>query len=163
MDDFCLLKIRRTTSGYVVHLEGRGTMRESPTLRDFASGALEDGADIWVDLSACEYLDSTFLGCLAVLQRCAKMGRGSFAVVADASTSKRLLAGVHLDRILDIQEDGPPVFGDAVALPTAAIERREFARHLIESHDRLAELGGPAAESFRRIAAQLQEEIDRSD
>ena len=69
MSDPCTLTIHRTKFGYLLRLVGRGTMRESPTVRDFACGAIEDGAEFVVDLSACEYLDSTFLGCLVLLHK----------------------------------------------------------------------------------------------
>src|SRR5689334_5995318 len=59
-----VVKVGRTTSGYRLRVEGTGTMRESPAVGEFAERSLRDGTStLVVDLSACDYLDSTFLGC----------------------------------------------------------------------------------------------------
>ena len=66
-----LLKVARTSTGYCVRIEGRGTMRESPAAAEFVLRSLEKAPapGITVDLSGCDYLDSTFLGCLVEMQR----------------------------------------------------------------------------------------------
>ena len=56
----CTLAIHRTETGYLFRVIGRGTMRQSPAVRDFVSGAMEDGVEVVLDLCECEYLDSTF-------------------------------------------------------------------------------------------------------
>ena len=65
-----VLKVARTPGGYCLRVEGRGTMRESQSAAQFVAGPLErEGATVVVDLSACDHLDSTFLGCLVEMQR----------------------------------------------------------------------------------------------
>jgi anti-anti-sigma regulatory factor len=159
MSQPCTLTIHRTSSGYVFRIAGRGTMRESPAVRDFICGAIEDGADVVADLSACEYLDSTFLGCLVLLHKRGQTSRGSFAVHADEIARARLLGSVGLERVLNFVDACPDCIGDGVNLPQADLERTEFWRHLLETHRRLAELGGPAAETFQRIADQMAREL----
>jgi anti-anti-sigma factor len=156
----CTVNVSRSDSGYLVTLVGRGTMRESPAVRDFASGVMEDGSRIVLDLSNCEYLDSTFLGCLVLLH---KRGAGNvrrFSVFAPEETRQRLLASVRLHQILEFVKDRPACLGDPVELPVAELERIEFCQHLMETHRKLAELGGPAADAFRRIADQLAREFE---
>lgn len=159
MSDPCTLTIRRTASGYVFRVAGRGTMRESPTLRDFVCGAMEDGADVVVDLAGCEYLDSTFLGCLVLLHKRGQTCDGSFAVLAEDCVRKKLLATVGLDHVLEFAEQSPQCMGTPVTLPLTDLERREFHAHLLETHRKLAELGGPTAGTFRRIADQMAKEV----
>src|SRR3954447_6125319 len=64
-----VLKVAPTEKGCVIHLEGRGTMKESPAAGALANQTLagDPGAIVVMDLSACTYLDSTFLGCIAAL------------------------------------------------------------------------------------------------
>lgn len=159
MNETCTLTIRRTETGYVFRIAGRGTMRESPAVRDFICGAIEDGADVVADLSACEYLDSTFLGCLVLLHKRGQSDRGSFAVHADETTRNTLLSTVGLHRVLDFVDKCPECTGPPVTLALADLERREFWQHLLETHRKLAELGGPSAETFRRIADQMAKEL----
>ena len=162
MSGACELSIRRTASGYVVRIAGRGTMRESPAVRDFVSGAIEDGADIWLDLAACDYLDSTFLGCLVLLQQRGRRGRGSFTVLADETVRRRLMSSVQLGPLLQFAASCPPCSGAAVTLPVVNLPRTEFGQHLLETHRNLAELGGPSAESFRSVAEQIEKELGSS-
>ena len=63
------VKVGRTEAGYCVRIEGRGTMNQSPIVLEFVGRTLRDGAasgapGVVMDPSACEYVDSTFLGCL---------------------------------------------------------------------------------------------------
>ena len=64
------LRIGRTNSGCVVRVEGRGTLRESPAIQEFALHFLEQEQErgvFVIDLAGCDYLDSTFLGFLVLL------------------------------------------------------------------------------------------------
>jgi len=159
MSDPCQLAVFRTGAGYLVRIEGRCTMRESPTVRDFVCGALEDGADVAIDLSRCEYLDSTFLGCLAMLHQRGETNPGSFTVVADEATRRRLLHAVRLDQLLTTVDQPPTVADEAAPLTVAVPDREEFGRHMRDTHRHLADLGGPAAQTFRKIAERLDEEL----
>ena len=159
MGEPCTVTIHPTKTGYVIRLVGRGTMRESPTVRDFVCGAIEDGAEIVFDLSACEYLDSTFLGCLVLLHKRGMSRDGSFSVHADESVRQRLLGNVRLLDVLVFTDALPEWFGAPVSLQVTKLDRTEFCRHLLETHRKLAELGGPAADTFRRIADQLADEF----
>jgi anti-anti-sigma factor len=155
----CTITIHRTAGGYLFRVAGRGTMRESPAVRDFVCGAIEDGADTVLDLSECEYLDSTFLGCLVMLHERGKSHKGSFGVVADDSTRKRLLHTIGLDRLLTFADGCPQTTGDCVELKITELERLEFGEHLLETHRKLAELGGPAAAAFHKVADELAQDI----
>ncbi len=159
MGEPCTVTIYRTETGCVVRLVGRGTMRESPAVRDFVCGAIEDGADIVLDLSACEFLDSTFLGCLVLLDKRGKDRGGSFSVHAGESARKNLLATVGLQHVLSFVDECPACIGVPVTLPVTNLQRTEFCQHLLETHRKLAELGGPSADTFRRIADQLVDEL----
>ena len=66
MENSCSIQIYGVETAYLFRIVGRGTRRESPAVRDFVRGALEDGANVVIDLSPCEHLDSTFLGCLVI-------------------------------------------------------------------------------------------------
>src|SRR5690349_3855422 len=61
------LRVAPTENGCVIRIEGRGTMKQSPAPRAVALETLhgDDHAVVVIDLSACEFLDSTFLGFFA--------------------------------------------------------------------------------------------------
>src|SRR5688500_13216265 len=107
------VRVGRTQGGYSVRVEGRGTMRESPAVYAFLSESLErEPVTVAVDLTACDYLDSTFLGCLLGLHK--RFGRSAgprFVIAADAEHRKKLLGPTRLDVLLKPAEAAPPTIG----------------------------------------------------
>src|SRR5262245_58198315 len=104
------LRVGQTDDGYIVRVEGRGTMRESPAAEVFARQALreEPARTVIFDLQACSYLDSTFLGCLITLHKEFKgLHPPRFFVAAPAECRTRLLAPTFLDRYLNLLESPP--------------------------------------------------------
>lgn len=156
-----VVSVGQTPSGSAIRIEGRGTMRESPAVREFAVRALDQGTErLMIDLEGCDYLDSTFLGCLVDLHRRYGVTEPPrFVVSAPAATVQRLLAASRLDRFLRPTEERPEILGEAVVLPSQALETTELGRHVMECHRRLAEIGGPNQAIFERIADQLAEEL----
>ena len=155
----CTLTIRRTESGYVFVVSGRGTLRSSPTVQKFIREAIDNGSDVVLDLSDCEYLDSTFLGCLLILHQHGTRSAGSFAVHAGEAAQQKLLSGARLHKVLSLADQCPECIGDAVTLDISEVDRSEFGQHVLEAHQQLAALGGPAAAKFRAVADQLAKEL----
>lgn len=157
------LRLGRTETGYIVYVAGRGIVRESRTLHEFALGIVEDGAcTLAIDLSGCEYLDSTFMGCLVDLyKRFGKQSAKRFEIIADKERSRSLLAVAHLHTILPIGERPPQLIAECLVLALCELDRRQLGRHIMDCHRRLAELGGPKQEVFNRIANQLELELEK--
>ena len=173
--------VARTDQGCCVRIEGRGTMKESPAVQEFVSrtlgpsgaasaGAARAGA-VTVDLSGCEYLDSTFLGCLLGLYKQyggegAREGSGSsastpFAVAAPPERLAKLFGPTRLDRLLRAEKEAPHVAGEWVplAIDQPTLDKRDLTQHVLDCHRRLAEVEGPQQAAFRRIAEQLEREL----
>ena len=164
--------VARTDGGCCVRIDGRGTMKESPAVQEFVVRTLDAGAaSVTVDLSGCEYLDSTFLGCLLGLYKqyggkAAREGSGAnsaapFAVAAPPDRAAKLFGPTRLDRLLRAQEHPPAVAGEWVPLTIdrTTFAKRDLTQHVLECHRRLAEVEGPQQEAFRRIAEQLEREL----
>jgi hypothetical protein len=159
------LKVGRTADGgYRMRVEGRGTMRESRAAHEFVMRCLpETDHHVTVDLSGCEYLDSTFQGCLLDLQK--QFGRGAasrFAVANPSPACLKLLGMAHVDRFLNIVTACPDVVGEDVVIPPEAMDSPQMARHIMECHKHLADLGGPQHAAFRKIAEQMSRELERN-
>jgi ABC-type transporter Mla MlaB component len=143
-------------------------MKVSPAVREFAEQALaaESTAEcaapqtLGFDLSACEYLDSTFLGCLVCLHRgCTKRGL-RLMIHADAETQQRLLGATHLETVLHCVATQPQPTSDWVELTTVSLDRQQFGWHVMECHRVLAELDCPQAAAFRAVADNLTQELN---
>ena len=158
-----VLKVARTPTGYCIRVEGRGTLRESRSAAEFAAGPLAaPGTSVVVDLSACEHLDSTFLGCLVEMQR--RAGRaepGKFVVAAPPDKVRKLFGPTKLDAVLKTTADPPQTLGDYIALPAADPGSPDAMRHVMECHRLLAELGGPQQAAFAAIADHIERELGR--
>jgi len=160
----CVEKVGRTTSGYRLRVEGTGTMRESPAVGEFAGHALRDGTStLVVDLSACDYLDSTFLGCLVNLQK--RHGRGQpprLLIAASPSVGRRLFAANHLEPLFRFVDECPGVVDEDETIPPLAPGSRDMGTHILECHRCLAEEGGPNQAAFRQAADALGRELGES-
>ena len=158
-----VLKVARTPTGYCIRIEGRGTMKESPCAGQFASRSFEaEGATVVVDLAACEYLDSTFLGCLVEMKkRAGRTAPERFAVSAPAEKAKKLLGPTRLDVVLRPTEEPPQVVGEYVTLAAADPAGADVMRHVMECHRLLAELGGPQQAAFAAIADNIERELNQ--
>jgi anti-anti-sigma regulatory factor len=146
--------------GYVVRLEGRGTMKESPALRSFVRGVLdhEQDAEVVLDLSMCKYLDSTLQGCLVGLHESFPSER--FTIAGSPETIAKLFGPTHLERLFTVLREPPRCQGEWCPLPTAQLSRTELGQHLLGCHRRLAEAGGPEAKAFAHIAEQIALELE---
>jgi hypothetical protein len=113
-----------------------------------------------VDLSQCDYLDSTFLGCLVSLhRRYNQTALHRFQVAASCAQSQKLLAPTRLNHLLDLTEVCPKPIADVLEISRPFLPTADLGRHIMECHRRLAELGGPLAAPFRSAADQLASEL----
>lgn len=147
--------------GCLVRVEGRGTMRLSAAARGVALRTLHgsDTARVVFDLSGCDYLDSTFLGCL--LELCREGNRSKpprFFVAATPERRKKLLSACRLDAVFPPLDAPPAVDGQFVEIPADDADDKALAQHVLECHRALAEVDGPMRATFQRIVAQLERE-----
>jgi anti-anti-sigma regulatory factor len=161
MSDPSITKVSRTRSGYRIRIVGRGTLRESPTVHAFARHVLNsEPVTLVIDLTACTYLDSTFLGGMIDLHRRYGVEHPTRLLVAASPADRtRLLAPNCLDGLFHYLQDDPEVIGDDLELPTLTLAREELGRHVLESHRRLVELGGPARAAFQGVVDRLAQEL----
>lgn len=157
------LKVARTANGYRLRVEGRGTMRESRAAQAFAMQSQPSGGgQVVFDLSACDYLDSTFQGCLLELQRAFGRGPDSrFAIANPSDKVAKLLHNAHVDRFIHITTNCPEPIGDEIVIPPEVMDSHEMMQHVMECHRHLAEIGGPGQAAFQQIADQMARELQR--
>ena len=159
------LSVGRTADGYCLRLHGRCTMNESPAAHAFVERTVRDGAEkVYVDVSECAYLDSTFLGSLLDLhRRHGKAQPAKFSLVATPEARAKLFEPTHLHTVFNFTDSCPGPIDAWVDLPCLATRTSgEVARHVMECHQRLAEVDGPSRASFAAVAQQLERELSKS-
>lgn len=156
------IKTALTEDGFLVRVEGWGTMRESPVFHEAAVSCLgRQAGTLVIDLSECQYLDSTFLGCLVDLhKRFGRTAPGCLLVVADQAQQQRLLAPLQLHRVLPLADSAPAPISEWVTLCSEALAQRDLAQHILQCHGRLVELGGDNAAVFGPIVQRLARELN---
>ncbi len=153
------LLIGRFSSGIVIRVIGRGTMRESPAFRAAAGFGLQAGTVIF-DATQCEYLDSTFLGCLIGLKKaCDGAPNRRFVIAASPATRIKLFCTSSLDRYFDFIDAPPEVVAPCAAIDIENLKREEMGRHIMSCHQRLAEMGGGQSATFQAVADRLAKEL----
>jgi anti-anti-sigma regulatory factor len=157
------IKAALAEDGFLLRIEGWGTMRESPVFHAAALSCLrQQGGTLLIDLSECQYLDSTFLGCLVDLHK--RFGRSASScllVVADQAQRQRLLAPLQLHRVLPLVDSAPEPLGEWVTLCCETLEQRELAQHVLQCHRRLVEMGGDSGAVFGPIVERLARELNQ--
>ncbi len=138
-------------------VEGRATMANSVPLRRCAERLLGEGSNqVRVDLRDCNYMDSTFLGTLLTINKALEKTQGHLTLIAPSLACSRILDQMGLTDILPAQADpldpqaGWTDVGDA-ADPGA------LKRNVVQAHEELASLPGPAGEQFKAVVRCLAE------
>lgn len=137
---------------------GRGTMRQSPALRELVEKSLAVGPVVLrIDLRQCMYLDSTFLGTMVLFKRIIGRRGGQFSLVAPSVECCQLLKKMGMQGLFPITSgEDLPAISDVRELKSQP-DDYAFRRNVFEAHQALASLPGPAGEIFHDAAAQLAE------
>jgi anti-anti-sigma regulatory factor len=154
--------VGRIANGLVIRVVGRGTMQESYAFRAAAEANIEHGVIVF-DATQCEYLDSTFLGCLISIRKsCEQSANRQFVIAASHSSRIKLFSTSCLDKYFDFVEVCPESISGLTPVDVEQLDRETLGRHVMRCHERLAERGGREAAAFRSIANQLKEELGDS-
>jgi anti-sigma B factor antagonist len=156
-----------------VRVEGRGSFRVSPALKDFAVAALENGAHrLVMDFQACVGMDSTFMGVMAGLAFRFRQSGGEGVTALNLSTKTRhLLATLGLDRLMETHKIGetppdlsaPPADETLIAPPPAAdLDRTLLTETMIEAHEDLIKAAPANFSKFKDVLQYLREDLHRS-
>ncbi len=173
-----ILVARSANLGFV-KVVGRGSFQNSGCFKSFYEELLKDGVKRFVvDLEACTYLDSTFLGILLGLGRQVKnAGSGLLHILNASPRNLELLRNLGLDRLIQIDgrgEEKPAVASAAPAdpagsneisekdlqeMPCPAQSRQEAAPMILEAHENLMEFDPRNIPKFKDVVEFLREDL----
>jgi anti-anti-sigma regulatory factor len=158
-----------------VRVIGRGACRNSEALRNYGLQKLHDGCrEMYIDLRACEAMDSTFLGVFAGLG-IALRGAGSLNLLNLAGESRKAFHCLGLDQIASLVAPGqncpgcefPPdaefekLPGSDLRQAARTFDALENALLMLECHEDLCRLDERNEETFRDVKRFLREDIAR--
>ena len=159
------IRVARFPAGVVIRIEGPGTIGESPVVHAFAGEVLRDRSQrVVLDVSGATYMDSTFLGGLISRFRrhgAAAPGGPRFAIYAPEAQRAALFGQNRLDSVLPFTSELPvDATGGMLLQPSSPDSSEELARYVVDCHRRLAELGGPEAPEYSRVADAIAAQLD---
>ncbi len=148
-----------------VKVVGRGSFQNSGCLKTFYLQLLKDNVDKFViDLDACTYLDSTFLGILLGLGLKLKAaGNGLLHILNASPRNVELLKNLGLDRLINI--DAKPIDLNGVAgqkleaLDCTVLTKAEAGPTILEAHETLMEFDPRNVPKFKDVVEFLREDL----
>jgi anti-sigma B factor antagonist len=158
-----ILVARQANLGYV-KVVGRGSFQNSGCLKAFYTQLLNQKVNRFVvDLDACTYLDSTFLGILLGLGLKLKMGGNGLLHVLNASPRNiELLKNLGLDRLIHIDARRGETKEPSVAfkeMPCAPQTKAEAGPTILEAHENLMEFDPRNVPKFKDVVEFLREDL----
>ena len=96
--------VREELGSLVVSFEGDVDLENSPKAREILLGCVAEGRDVFVDLSAVSYIDSSGVASLVEAFQASKKKGTRFALVAVNEAAMRVLELARLDKVFTIHE-----------------------------------------------------------
>lgn len=157
------LYVHRLSDGIVFRVEGRATRPLSQPLRRVAEQCLQSGAKtIRLDLRACTFMDSTFLGTLLLLRRAVQdRAAGNLALIDPSSECVRLLGQMGVADLFPSVKPEPAGQATWVELVASDEDAQACKQHVLQSHRELAALEGAPGEPFRAVMRSLEQDSDK--
>ncbi len=164
METSKILVARSANLGFV-KVVGRGSFQNSGCLKTFYLQLLKDNVDKFVvDLDACTYLDSTFLGILLGLGLKLKAaGNGLLHILNASPRNVELLKNLGLDRLISIDAKRIDLNGVAdqqlQALECPTQTKAEAGPTILEAHEALMEFDPRNVPKFKDVVEFLREDL----
>jgi anti-sigma B factor antagonist len=103
--------VREEQGSFVVSFGGEVDLEHSPKAREVLLDCVAKVRDVFVDLSAVSYIDSSGVASLVEAFQTSKKKGTSFALVAVNPAAMRVLQLARLDKVFKIHETLPEGFG----------------------------------------------------
>jgi anti-sigma B factor antagonist len=151
-----------------IRCEGKGSFLNSPVLKKWADGEIDDGVScVVVDLIACTGMDSTFMGTLAGLaMRLMKVPDGALHIAESGERNRSSLEGLGLDALMAI-EPVDAVWRGKVDYVRSNLKPYDLSQgkaadapQVLDAHKKLCEADDRNAEKFGTVLEFLEAEVN---
>ena len=148
---------------HYIRAKGNASFVCAPPLRELAKKlAAEPFSGLKIDLEECTWMDSTFMGMLAMLGLNAKK-KGVPAEILNASEqNEKLLCGLGLKKVFEFKA-GQFTVGDDVPAASNEISAEGRARNVLDAHQTLMDIDISNVPKFEKVVEFVKKDIDRMD
>jgi anti-anti-sigma factor len=154
-------RIARSATMVYVRAEGLANMKTAPALHNFLQRARSEGVtSVYIDLSGCTGMDSTFMGLLVGTSQLFSDAGGRLAVVKPNELCLRLLRMLGVDEVVTVVSD--------VEVPTAeyvdiegdgSVDHTTRAALMRKAHQDLASLNDGNKAKFSAFLKALDADL----
>ncbi len=155
------IKIVSKNSIYLVKIGGRATFEYAPTLKNFAGTILSENISaIRIDLSECTWMDSTFMGTLAILGL--KSREKSIPVTIHKASEKNmgLIKELGINVLFLFSDSLENLDVDFSAIGAISHEE-DMGRTMLDAHQTLIDINSQNAEKFDNVIDFIKKDIER--
>jgi len=140
-------------------VEGRGTFSVAQAMREFCIQALESGATSFsVEVGRCTYMDSTFIGVLALVSLRSRERSGSVRLLNTSEAVHEQLRGLGLKDLFEFAEGEPGAAGMKPIAPLPGASTGSLRDVMLEAHETLGEVDKDNIGRFRDVISRLKGE-----
>ncbi|WP_372795996.1 STAS domain-containing protein [Pontiella sp.] len=152
----------------VIRVEGRGSFKVSPPMKQFIHQVLEKHtADrIVIDMTDCTGMDSTFMGVVAGLACLIKSKPGfKFKLINLSDKNRKLLVTLGVDRVVnysmasDETDESCRICGEGEQLEADFSDKLEAAKTTLEAHETLVDINPENYSKFKSVLEFLEDDV----
>ena len=146
-----------------IRAKGNASFVCAPPLRELAKKlAAEPFGGLKINLEECTWMDSTFMGMLAMLGLNAKKKNVPAEIWNASEQNEKLLCGLGLQKVFAF-ENGE--FGDASDATAAsnATTAESNARNVLDAHQTLMDIDEGNVQKFEKVVEFVKKDIDRME
>ncbi len=146
-----------------IRVKGNASFVCAPPLRELAKKlAAEPFGGLKIDLEECTWMDSTFMGMLAMLGLNAKKKNVPAEIWNASEQNEKLLCGLGLQKVFAFQNGE---FGDAAdsAAASNATTAESNARNVLDAHQTLMDIDEGNVQKFEKVVEFVKKDIDRME
>lgn len=156
------IKVGSLDGALYICVGGRATRAVCPTATRIVDDYLAvhgTGAMVIIDLSGCEWVDSTFAGCLVALRK-RLTGDGRVQLTGCSEICRGSLARMRLDTLLDLVALDPPEKLTEIACTPREKPTPDDIRLMLDAHRALMKLGPENERVFGPIVQMLEAQLN---
>ena len=152
--------------GLYVGVQGRATQGTCPTADQLVGDYLSSDPLrplVVLDVTGCEWIDSTFAGWLVQLnKRLERSAGGRLLITGCSERCRRSLEKMRLTELLKFETVAPPPETQNVPCTTGEVTGKEKLKLMLEAHEALAGVSPENEQVFTPIATMLRGQMERS-
>lgn len=155
--------IGKTANQTGVRVSGRGIWTSCPAFHDICLSEIDKKHDLLLDLSRCEYLDSTFLGTIQEVSDHADQCHTTFHIQGIRPEVRHLFDELGMDQVVRHFSVGlSPLPDRMIPLEIGDGDDERYRRNMLEAHEVLAAMNERNRREFYKLIEGIRRDVEHA-